>query len=148
MANVTRWNPFKTIARIDPAADVEEFFRNFGLRPRWNEMTVAPDVRINVAETDGAYRVDAEIPGVDKNDIDVQVHGDQVSITAEVKRETKEKEGEREIFTERSFGQVYRSFTLPGEVDSDKATARYENGVLTLQLPKKHNGNGRKVTVS
>jgi len=148
MANVTRWNPLKTIARIDPATDFEDFFRNFGLRPRWNEMAIAPDVRINVAETDVAYRVEAEIPGVDKSDIDVQVHGDQVSITAEVKRETKEKEGEREIFTERSFGQVYRSFTLPGEVDSDKAAAHYENGVLTLQLPKKHNGNGRKVTVS
>ena len=148
MTSMTRWNPFKSLARIDPSADFDDFFRGFGLRPRWNEMAIAPDVRINVTENDTSYRVEAEIPGVEKNAIDVSINGDQVSISAEVKRETKEKDGHREILTERSYGQVYRSFTLPGEVDNSKATAHYENGLLTLDLPKKKNGSARKLSVS
>ena len=90
----------------------------------------------------------AEIPGVDKNDIDVSIDGNQVSISAEVKRETSKKDDERDICTERYYGQVYRSFSLPGDVDSEKADARYENGLLTLTLPKKENGSARKLTVS
>lgn len=75
----------------------------------------------------------------DKNDIGAKAHGGQVSITAEVKREHRKQQGPREIFTERSSGQVYRSFTLPGKM-SEKATASYENSLLTLELPKKHHG--------
>ena len=148
MTSMTRWNPFKSMTRIDPLADFDDFFRNSALRPAWGNMDIAPDVRIDVTEDDGTYRVKADIPGVAKDDIDVSISDNQVSISAEVKRETKQKEGERDIVTERVYGQVYRSFTLPAEVDREKAQARYENGVLTLSLPKKQNGSARKLTVS
>ncbi|HSE11996.1 MAG TPA: Hsp20/alpha crystallin family protein, partial [Rudaea sp.] len=65
-----------------------------------------------------------------------------------VKRETKKKEDEKEVYTERYYGKVYRSFTLPSDLDSAKAGAHYENGVLTLTLPKKGNGGTRKIAVS
>jgi HSP20 family protein len=148
MTTMTRWNPFKSLSAIDPTADFDDFFRRSALRPFLSNMEVAPDVRIDVTEVEGAYQVKADIPGVDKNDIDVSISDNQVSIGAEVRRETKQKEGEREIVTERAYGQVYRSFTLPSEVDSSKAEARYENGVLSLTLPKKANGSTRKLTVS
>jgi len=92
--------------------------------------------------------VKADIPGVEKNDIDVSINDNQVSISAEIKRETTRKEGERTMVTERAYGQVYRSFTLPTDVERDKAEAHYENGVLSLVLPKKQNGSARKLTVS
>lgn len=148
MANLVHWNPFKPLTRLESRSPVfEDFFRDFGLRPRWQELE-APDMRIDVVENDQAYAVKAEIPGVQKNDIDVSIDGNQVSITAEVRRESKNKDEERDIYTERYYGQVYRSFSLPNEVDSGKAEAHYENGVLTLKLPKKANGSARKLAVS
>lgn len=147
MANLTRWSPFKTLSRLEQNAPFEDFFRGFGLRPHWAELE-APEMRIDVTENEKSYAVKAEIPGVSKDDIDVSIDGNQVSISAEVKRETKKKDDEREICTERYYGQVYRSFGLPTEVDSNKANAHYENGVLTLTLPKKENGSARKVTIS
>lgn len=148
MANVTHWNPFKPLARLEQRSPLfDDFFRDFGLRPRWQEMET-PEMRIDVTENDHSYAVKAEIPGVSKDDIDVSIDGSQVSISAEVKRESKKKDDERQICTERYYGQIYRSFSLPNEVDSAKANAHYENGVLTLTLPKKENGSAHKVTVS
>lgn len=146
MANLTRWSPFKTLSRLEQSP-FEDFFNGLHLRPRWSELET-PDMRIDVTENDRSYAVKAEIPGVNKDDIDVSIEGNQVSISAEVKRETKQKEDDRDICTERYYGQVYRSFSLPNEVDNTKASAHYENGVLTLDLPKKGNGHGRKLTVS
>ncbi|HUB88103.1 MAG TPA: Hsp20/alpha crystallin family protein [Dyella sp.] len=146
MANLTRWSPFKTLSRLEQSP-FEDFFNGLHLRPRWSELET-PDMRIDVTENDRSYAVKAEIPGVNKDDIDVSIEGNQVSISAEVKRETKKKEDDRDICTERYYGQVYRSFSLPNEVDNTKASAHYENGVLTLDLPKKGNGHGRKLTVS
>lgn len=148
MANLTHWNPFKPLTPFESRVPMfGDFFRDFGMRPRWQEID-APDMRIDVTENERSYAVKAEIPGVDKNDIDVSIDGNQVSISAEVKRETSKKDDEREICTERYYGQVYRLFSLPGDVDSSKADARYENGLLTLTLPKKENGSARKLTVS
>lgn len=147
MANLTRWSPFKALSRFEQSSPFDDFFRGLAVRPQWSELE-APDVRLDVTENDGAYRVKAEMPGVDKNDIDVSISGNQVAISAEVKRESKKRDDERDICTERYYGQVYRSFSLPDEVDSDKAKASYEGGVLTLELPKKGNGSARKLTVS
>lgn len=147
MTSLTRWSPFKTLSRYEQGSPFDDFFRGFGMRPQWADLE-APDMRIDVTESDGAYLVKADVPGVAKEDIDVSINGNQVAISAEVKRESKSKDDEREICTERYFGKVYRSFALPGEVDNAKANARYENGVLTLSLPKLGNGGARKLTVS
>jgi HSP20 family protein len=149
MANLTRWNPFKTLTRFDPATlPFDDLFHGLGVRPAWREFDVAPDVRIDVSEDDKAYRVKAEIPGVSKNDIEISVEGNQVAISAEVKRETKKKDDEKEIYTERYFGKVYRSFSLPHDLESGKADAHYENGVLMLTLPKKTNGGSKRIMIS
>ncbi len=147
MANLTRWSPFKTLSRFEQGVPFDDFFRGFALRPQWSELE-APDVRLDVTENDGAYRVKAEMPGVEKNDIDISINGNQIAISAEVKRESKKKDDERDICTERYYGKVYRSFSLPDEVDSGKASAHYEGGVLTLELPKMGNGGARKLTIS
>ncbi len=147
MTNLTRWNPLKRTARFDPMVGFDDLLRS-GMRPLWREFEGTPDINLDVSENDKAYTVKADLPGVDKNDIDVSVEGAQVSISAEIKRETRNKDNDRELFTERYYGSTFRSFTLPSEVASDKVEARYENGVLSLTLPKKANGAGRRITVS
>lgn len=82
------------------------------------------------------------------DDIEVSVEGSQVAISAEVRRETKNKDDERELYTERCYGKIYRTFSLPSDIDSNKADARYDNGVLHLTLPKKSNGSMRKIAVN
>lgn len=115
--------------------------------PLWREPELVPEMRVDVNEDDKAFRIRAEMPGVDKDDIDVSVQGNQVSISAELKRESDNKD-EKEIIAERSWGKAYRAFTLPADVDGDRTEANYDKGVLTLTLPKKANGNVRRIAVS
>ena len=119
----------------DPFADVfPQLFRGFVQPVRVPSQAV--DIKIDVKETATDYVVQAVIPGVAKDDIQVSIDGNRVAISAEVKRESEQKEGERVLRSERYFGSVARSFALASEVDEDKSGARYENGVRTLTLPK------------
>lgn len=123
------------LLELDP---MDVAFRNF-LRP-WRTVDLterAPQIRIDLSETDDQYAVKAEIPGVRKEDIDVRIDGDQVTISAEVKKEKEEKDDGRLLRSERQYGYASRSFTLACDVDEVKADAKYENGVLQLKLPKK-----------
>jgi len=100
-----------------------------------------------VAEKDGEYKVLAEVPGVKKDDIQVDIEGDVVSISAETRAEKDVKEGERIIHSERYFGKISRSFRLGQEVDQAKASAKYSDGVLELVLPKKTAASAKRVTI-
>ena len=146
MTSITRFNPFNELARMDPFAD--EFFKGFALRPVYGSNETAPQMRLDVTEDDKAYTVKAEIPGVSKDDIKVSVDGNMVSISAEVKKEKEEKEGEKVIRSERYYGSVSRSFTVSHDVDENAASAKYTEGVLELTLPKKPGGSARQVKVS
>jgi HSP20 family protein len=138
------------LIQLDPFADAafDNLFRGV-FRPLRAEAPPAP-IKLDVAEENGAYVVKAEIPGVGKDDIQVSIDGNQVTIGAEVKREaeTKEgKEGQRVLHSERYYGSVHRSFTLPVEIDEAASAAKYENGVLELTLAKKTPQAGRKLTI-
>ena len=138
MNNVTVYHPFDH-------AGFDDLIRGF-FRPVRVEKSAAP-IKVDVVETDTTYVVKAEIPGVSKDDIQVSIEGDVVTIGAEVKRESETKEGERVIRTERYSGSVYRAFTLPVEIDEAASAAKYENGVLELTLSKKPAAQGRKLTI-
>ena len=135
------------LTTYDPFAEsgIDDLFRGF-FRPVRVEKTPA-SIKMDVTEQNGAYFVRAEIPGVGKDDIQVSIEGNQVTIGAEVKREKDVKDGERVLRSERYFGSVYRGFTLPVEVDESASEAKYENGVLQLKLVKKPANTGRKITV-
>ncbi|WP_300620330.1 Hsp20/alpha crystallin family protein [Dokdonella sp.] len=148
MSMLTHWNPSRSLARLDPARDFDEFFRSFGLRPAPRDLEVTPDIRLDVSEDDRNYIVKAEIPGAAKENIELSVDGNQVSIGVEVKRESEKKNGERELYTERSYGSARRVFTLPVDVDADKVEARYEHGILTVKLPKAPGGKSHRVAIS
>jgi HSP20 family protein len=103
--------------------------------------------RLNVSETDRGYEIEAELPGIAKEDIKVSVDGQRVSIEAESKHESEKKDGERVIYAERSARKFARSFTLPAEVDDANADAKFENGILTLRLPKKQSAQPKKLSI-
>ncbi len=139
MANITRWAPFE---------DIDELFKDVFLRP---VRLQAPDtqvrVKMDVREDDKAYLVHAEIPGVKKEDIQISIDGNQVTVSAEVKREKDVKDGERILRSERYYGSAHRSFTLPTEVDEATSQAKYDKGVLELKLMKKPTLAGKRLSV-
>jgi HSP20 family protein len=101
-----------------------------------------------VKEDDKSFTVHADIPGAKKEDIQVDIDGNVVSVRAETRQEKEEKKGEKVLYSERSYGMVSRSFSLPLEVDEKAAKAEYKDGVLNLVLPKKANGGGKRISVS
>lgn len=146
MTSISRFNPFNELARTDPFGD--DFFKGFALRPVYGSAESAPQMRLDIAEDDKAYKVMAEIPGVTRDEIHVSVDGNLVSISAEVKKSTENQESEKVIRSERYYGSVSRSFTLSQDVDENGAQARYNEGVLELTLPKKAGNSARQVKVS
>ncbi len=129
---------------LDP---FEDMFRGM-LRPwRGDAAAGAPQIRVDVHEDDEAYTIKAEIPGVKREDIDVRVDGNVVTIGAEVKRDTEEKKDGRVLRSERQYGWASRSFSLASAVDDGKADARYTDGVLQLRLPKRADAGSRRLSV-
>ncbi|HTH60865.1 MAG TPA: Hsp20/alpha crystallin family protein [Paraburkholderia sp.] len=147
MSNMTRYDPFS----IEPVTDLfQGLFRPLrdlaGPDAGSGAGTLSP-MKVDVTESDTAYTVKAELPGIDKNDIDVQIEGNVVSIRAHVERNKEEKEGERVLRRERYSGSFSRSFTLAGDVDGDQASARYQDGVLSLTLPKKASSGQKRLPI-
>jgi HSP20 family protein len=108
----------------------------------------APQIRLDVSENDADYRVKADIPGVRKEDIDVRIDGNQVTIAAEVKQDKEEKKDGRVLRSERRYGYASRCFTLGSAVDANAADAKYSNGVLELKLPKKAGTEGKRISIA
>ena len=140
MANITRFDPFN---------EMDDFFKGLFLRPVRldveNDMQMR--LKVDVTKGDDAYIVKAEIPGVAKDDIQVTVDGREITIAGEVRKEKEEKKGEEVIRSERYYGAVSRSFTLPHEVDESKVVAKSSDGVLTLTLPMKVKSSAKKIAV-
>jgi HSP20 family protein len=144
MVNITRFDPLSDLVSFVPFGNFEDFFRVPRMRSLVRDLPAEPEIKMDVAEDDKAYHVKAEVPGVKKEDIHVSIEGNQVSITAEVKKEKEEKKGETVLRSERYYGMQSRSFTLMHDVDQGNAEAKYQDGVLDLTLPKKSNGGAVK----
>ena len=141
--NLTRFNPFGELAGLDTWRDFEDIFRRV---PVVGSLagTTPPSIRLDVHEDGEAYRVSAEVPGINKEDVHVSVDGNVVSIRVESRRQHEEKEGDTVLRSERYYGVQTRSFSLAQDIDDTQASAKCENGVLELILPKKKGGAGAK----
>lgn len=112
-----------------------DFTQTVGLSPdRANGNALMSPV-INVAETDKALEITAELPGVDQQDVNVTVTDNRLTILAEKKIEEQDKSKDYHV-VERSYGKFSRSMSLPFGVDPDKVDAQFKNGILTVVLPK------------
>ncbi|TXH74657.1 MAG: Hsp20 family protein [Thiobacillus sp.] len=135
---MTRYDPFETDS-------LDNLFRGF-FRPVKLDRDM-PQIRMDVKEDETGYAVHADIPGVNKEDIHITIDGNTVSISAETKKLTEQKDGEKVLRRERYVGRVGRSFALEHEVDEASASARYQDGVLELVLPKKAAAAAKRLAV-
>jgi HSP20 family protein len=140
MANIARYNPIDEL--------FNEFSKGFFVRPFAMPEGAEPKMKLDVKEDEKAYTVRADIPGVKKEDIQVDIDANAITVRAEMKQEKEEKKDEKVIYSERSYGMVSRSFSLPAEVDPSGAKAEYKDGVLNLLLPKKAGAQARRLSVS
>jgi HSP20 family protein len=129
---------------------VESMFQDF-LAPmaqggRWLEDGLAMP-RLDLSETEKTFEVQAELPGVKKDDVKVSIDGQRVTIEGECQQANEQREGEQVVYSERSTRRYQRSFTLTSEVDDAGAEARLENGILMLTLPKKQGGAAKRLTI-
>ena len=130
----------------------DDFFNDFApgffVKPLHGDpLPTAAQIKIDVKEADDAYTVQAEVPGVAKEDIHVSIDGSVVTLRAEIKQQDSQASGDKLLRSERYYGAVARSFQLPQEIDQANAKARYDNGVLTLALPKKQASGSQRLTI-
>jgi HSP20 family protein len=144
MANLTRFDP-RHLSRLDPFESMVRDLMPTGLRSMmrtWEE----PAIPIEVQELDNAYLLSAEVPGVKKEDIDISISGNQVTISAETKQEKMASDA-KEWCNERLFGKVSRTIQLPLEIEDTGADASYVDGVLHLTLPKKASSMAKRLEI-
>jgi HSP20 family protein len=133
-------------ASRDPFSLIDAMFNDWvGQR---SGASLVSRARLDVSERDNAYEVRAELPGAKKDDISVDIDGSWVSITAKANTQSEKKEGEKLLYSERSHESYARSFELPQAVESARAVAKFENGVLTLTLPKKEGPRTTRLAIS
>jgi HSP20 family protein len=145
-ATPSEWRPFESLRR-----EVDRLFENFSAgswptpfgsnvfdaEPFWRgEIAWGKAPAVDVVEKDKAYEITAELPGIDKNNVDVKLADGVLTIKGEKKDEKEQKEKDRYV-SERRYGAFQRSFRVPDSVDADKIDANFQNGVLTISLPKK-----------
>jgi HSP20 family protein len=125
----------------------DDFFRDvapsYYIKPLHGDALPSPaQIKVDVGEDEKSYTVHAEIPGVSKDEIHVTLDGNIVTLRAEVKQQDSTSPSEKVLRSERYFGSVSRSFQLPLDIEQSQSKAKYDNGVLTLSLPKKQTAGG------
>ncbi len=149
MANMVRWDPAREMVSLREAMDrlFEESFLRPGLLG--GSDSAAALMPLDMYETDESIVVKAAIPGVKPEDIEVTVTGDLLTIKGEFKTETEDKDEKRNYHRqERRYGSFSRQVTLPSGVNADACQADFENGVLTLKLPKAEEAKVKKVQIT
>ena len=140
MSTVIRWNPIREMAAMQSAMD-----RLFD-ETRRNGTQTQNNIVLDVHENSSTYTVFANIPGVDPEAIDLNLHDGVLTISAQVPQAEVEDEA-RILLNERTTGHFSRRLNLPREVDADHIEATYDNGVLTLVVPKSPEAQPRQILV-
>ena len=127
---------------------IETAFRRFLAPVTFDADMPELQMKIDVSEKESAYEVKADLPGVKKEDISIRIDGNVVQIDAEMKRDKETRgNGNKVLRSERYLGSISRSFSLAQDVDEAKSQARYADGVLTLELPKKASAAAKKIAI-
>jgi len=143
MASIVRWDPFREMMSLRDVMDrlVDDAF----VRPTSGLGTLYSPA-VDMIENEDEVVVKASLPGVRSDDINISVTGDALTIRGEMKSE-RDEEKDNYIFRERRSGGFSRSLALPTSVVADKAKAEFENGILTLSLPKAEEVKPKTITV-
>ncbi len=147
MRSLVRWEPFSDLISLRDAMD--RLFEESFVRP--TSRVLAPwggsELAIDMYEADNHIVVKASTPGVKPEDIDISVSGNTLTIKGETKQEQEVKE-ENYIRRERRYGSFMRSIPLPTDVNADKAEAEFENGVLTIKIPRAEEAKAKTIKIS
>ena len=150
MADLVRWEPFRDMMTLRDAMGQlfeESMVRRspFGAWP-FGRREEASMPAIDMYETEGDVMVKASLPGLKPEEVDITITGTALEIRGETKEETEEKRGDY-FYKERSYGAFQRSLTLPVEIKADEAEATFENGVLTLKMPKAEQAKAKQIKI-
>ena len=140
--------PYERMDELLSGVFPETFYRP--LLRNWQALRSPGEMKLDVAETEKAYRVKAQIPGAKKDDVHIRIDGNVVSISAEIKDEKEERsrDNERCLTKELYYGSMARSFSLDHEIDEKEAHAAFADGMLTIELPKRAIAKGTSLKVS
>lgn len=146
MARIIRWNPLREIVDVQRQLDkvFDDMNTNFA-QGDWNQ--TGNWLAFDIHENDDNYIVQANLPGFNSDDIDVTLHDNTLTVSAENHREEL-REGERQLVSERRYGRFHRSIRLPETVDSERVEANFDNGVLMLQIAKSEVAKPRQIPVN
>lgn len=144
MNTITRWNPIRELSAVQSLVDrmledVEGTTSGNGFRR---------NLALDITETKDAYSVVTALPGVDAENIEINMHDQVLTIEAEIPENVIEEEGTRVLLRERSYGRYSRQVRLPQPVNADAIEANYNDGVLSLTLPKAEHALPRTIKVN
>ena len=148
MSRITRWDPFRDVMSMRRQMDqiMDQWLSQAGSMGEGSDGGNFQRLALDVSENDEQYTVRASVPGMQPEDLDINFHDGTLTIRGE-RDEEQTQENERWHLRERRYGSFQRSISLPSNVDEDKIDARYENGVLTLTLPKREETKPRRISV-
>ncbi len=144
MTQLTRRTPNHTLR--DLQREVDSIFDRFFGRGDDEETSAVWAPRTDLSETDEAFRIRLDVPGMTKEDITVNLQNNTLTVSGERTSERKE-EDEEYVRVERAFGSFHRTFTLPDAVDAENVTAAYTDGVLTIDVPKTEESTRRQIEI-
>ena len=145
MSNLTRWEPVREMMTLREAMDrlfVDAFTRPLSIRDGWSSLPA-----IDMFQTDDEIVVKAVLPGMKADDVQIKVTSDMLTLRGEMKHEEDKKEKAWHI-REHRYGHFERSIPLPTQVVADQAKAEFENGILTITLPKAEEVRPKTITVN
>jgi HSP20 family protein len=146
VSNLTRYDPFRGLSSMRDMMD--EVFNRSLVSPRWASWADMEGAQFDMRDENDAVVVEASLPGFEDKDVDVQIEGNLLTVSAEKQDDREERNGEKWYLRERRFGRIQRTVQLPVSVDGNKAEAGLSNGVLTIKIPKAKESVGHKITVT
>lgn len=146
MSRIIRWNPLREMVDMQRQLDrvFDEMNTNFN-QGDWTE--TGNWLAFDIHENEDNYIVETDLPGINPDDINITLHENTLTVSAELNREDLQ-EGDRQIINERRYGRFQRSVRLPETVDADKVEANFENGVLMLTIAKSEVTKPRQISVN
>ena len=145
MANVTRWDPFGEVMTLREA--MNSLFEDSYVNPS-TARNATLGMPLDVAETQAAFIVEASLPGVKPEDLDITLQNNVLTISGETRQQQTNGEKQNYHRVERRYGRFSRSISLPTQVQSDKVAAELTNGILRLEIPKAEAARPRKISVN
>jgi len=146
MSNIIRWNPYREMMILRNAMD--RLVDSNNIPGSANNQPKTWGLALDVSESDDEFLVQASLPGVNPEDVDITFESDVLTIKADVHADVEEEDNERRYYMrERRFGSFCRSLTLPSTIDAEAIEANYEAGILSLHLPKAEETKPKRIEV-